>query len=132
NFGKTTLTERTAVTIRNALAPSCIRLVAASDKQFTNTFGFKEALPFIFDLYQDRGSFGAVHAALAHARTEWAVVLACDFPFISVELLQYLSTLLSDHVDAIAPIQPDGRVQPLCAFYRVKPFLKIVDEPIAE
>ena len=46
--------------------------------------------------------------------------------------MRHLARLISDDFDAIAPIQPDGRVQPLCAFYRVKSCLKVVEEPLAE
>lgn len=119
------LLDRTAETIANALPETRITLVASTPEQF---LGLGTNLPFIFDLHPDRGPMGGLHAALAYARTEWIFVTACDYPFISVDLLKYLAGLIDGTFDAVVPTQPDGRLQPLCAFYRTKPCLKAVEE----
>jgi molybdopterin-guanine dinucleotide biosynthesis protein A len=119
------LLDRTADTIREALAETRITLVTSGPEQF---LGLGTDLPFIFDIYEGRGPWGGLHAALAYARTEWTLVLACDYPFISKGLLKRLVQYITTDLDAVVPIQPDGRVQPLCAFYRVKPCLKIVED----
>lgn len=121
-----TLTERTSATVHRAFPTSRITLVAAAPAQADET------LPVIFDKYKNRGPIGAIHAALASAHTEWALVLACDFPFISTELLTRFADELSGNCDAVAPIQPDGNVQPLCAFYRVKSCLHVIKKPFGE
>jgi len=125
-----TLVERTAKTIRKAIPLARIALVAASDEQIVTLFGSEEDLPFIFDLYPGRGPFGAVHAALAHTQTEWALVLACDLPLVSAGLLRRLASFISDEFDAVVPIQPDREVQPLCAFYRRMSCLFVAEEPL--
>lgn len=119
------LLERTAETLKNAISETKITIVASTPGQF---LGLNTGLPFIFDLYPDRGPLGGLHAALAYARTDWIFVTACDYPFLSVDLLKYLPGLIDGTFDAIVNAQPDGRLQPLCAFYRTKPCLEIAEE----
>jgi molybdopterin-guanine dinucleotide biosynthesis protein A len=76
-------------------------------------------LPTIPDVYPQWGALGGVHAALAACSAVWALIVACDFPFVTEELFARLRTLGEDF-DAVAPIQGDGIPQPLCALYRVE------------
>ena len=72
------------------------------------------------DLYPQWGALGGLHAALAACNREWAIVVACDLPFVTSELFQHLASLRAHH-DAVVPMQPDGRAQPLAALYRADP-----------
>jgi molybdopterin-guanine dinucleotide biosynthesis protein A len=72
------------------------------------------------DLYPNWGALGGLHAALSACESEWAVVVACDLPFVTAELFKHLASLRTDH-DAVVPLQSDGRPQPLAAFYRTQP-----------
>ena len=56
--------------------------------------------------------------------------MACDYPFVSVEFIKFLSDTINDDFGAVVPIQSDGRIQPLCAFYNVKIALPTVEEII--
>jgi len=78
------------------------------------------ALPKVPDIYPQWGALGGLHAALAACSREWAIVVACDLPFITKELFSHLASLKLDH-EAVVPLQKDGRPQPLAAFYRVNP-----------
>ncbi|HEY6804780.1 MAG TPA: molybdenum cofactor guanylyltransferase [Pyrinomonadaceae bacterium] len=69
------------------------------------------------DVYPKWGALGGLHAALNACQREWAFVIACDLPFVSKDLLIKLAELRDDN-DAVVPIQPDDRPQPLAAFYR--------------
>src|SRR5688572_27856914 len=80
-------------------------------------------LQTVADGYPQWGALGGLHAALAACRSEWAIVVACDLPFVTSELFSYLAAQRMDH-DAIVPIQEDGRPQPLAALYRVNPCLR--------
>ena len=72
------------------------------------------------DLYPQWGALGGLHAALAACNREWAIVVACDLPFVTSELFFYLGDQRMDH-DAVVPVQKDNRPQPLSALYRVDP-----------
>lgn len=79
-------------------------------------------LPFVRDIYENRGALGAIHAALKNCETKFAVVLAVDLPFVTNEIIKKLAeiTLSSNKFLANVPRQTDDRIQPLCAVYRAK------------
>ena len=83
----------------------------------------ESSLRSVADVYPKWGALGGIHAALAACPREWAIVVACDLPFVTSELFSYLAEQRMDH-DAIVPIQEDGRPQPLAALYRVDPCLR--------
>ena len=74
------------------------------------------------DVYPSWGALGGLHAALESCTAEWALVTACDLPFVTPELFKRLCDLRDDF-EAVAPIQHDGYPQPLCALYRRRPCL---------
>jgi molybdopterin-guanine dinucleotide biosynthesis protein A len=70
------------------------------------------------DVHPQWGALGGIHAALTAVQTEWAIIVACDLPFVTTELFRRLISMANDTVDAIVPVQTDGRPQPVCALYR--------------
>jgi molybdopterin-guanine dinucleotide biosynthesis protein A len=81
------------------------------------------------DVYPRWGALGGVHAALSVCSAKWALVVACDFPFVTSELFRSLASVRGEF-DAVAPIQDDGIPQPLCTLYRVEPCLRIAEQLI--
>ena len=120
------LARRAADTVRAALPGATITMVAGNEPQFAIE-AIQSGTGFIFDLYPNRGPLGGLHAALAHAQAPWIFLMACDFPLMPAELITLLGTKVSDEYDAVVPQQPDGRLQPLCAFYNVGKCRTIVD-----
>lgn len=82
------------------------------------------------DIYKNRGALGGIHSALIHSKSNWTIILACDYPFVTVELIDFLTNLahLENDFDAFAPIQKDGKNQPLCAIYKTETCRKILTE----
>ena len=85
------------------------------------------ALESVPDAFPGWGALGGVHAALSACLTPWALIVACDFPFVTSQLFARLAGLRSNF-EAVAPIQPDGIPQPLCALYRREPCLKQAEQ----
>ena len=85
--------------------------------------GLGSNFPRVADVYPQWGALGGLHAALGACASEWAIVVACDLPFVTADLFSFLSGKRLDH-DAVIPVQPDGRPQPLAALYRVDPCLQ--------
>jgi len=86
-------------------------------------------LETIRDVYPRWGALGGVHAALSACSESWALVVACDFPFVTGELFARLASSREDY-EAVAPIQADGIPQPLCSLYRVAPCLRLAAQLI--
>jgi molybdenum cofactor guanylyltransferase len=91
--------------------------------------GTKSNLPTARDIYPRWGALGGVHAALSASAADWALVVACDFPFVTKELFVRLASL-RERFEAVAPVQKDLVPQPLCALYRVEPCLHRAEQMI--
>ena len=81
------------------------------------------------DVFEAWGALGGVHAALSACGADWAVVVACDLPFVSGDLFARLVTL-REGFDAVAPVQEDGWPQPLCTLYKVEPCRAVAEKLI--
>src|SRR5687768_2507869 len=90
-----TLAERALDAVRKGLPESRITMVAGTPAEF-GIQAIVAGVPFIHDLYENRGPLGGLHAALAYARTEWIFLLACDYPFVTAELIELLEGKISD------------------------------------
>ena len=131
-IGGRTLAERALLTVEDARVASKIVFVTGNEVEFAIEAARLDAL-FVFDVIHDRGPLGGLHTALMHATAEWVYILACDLPFVTKQLISNLSRYIyGEHSSfgAIVPEQPDGRLQPLCAFYDVEKAKPVVDEII--
>ena len=128
-LGSETLAKRAFQTVSRSVPEGRVTFVAANDAQF-GIEAIRSGGPFIFDLIPDRGPLGGLHAALAYAKSEWIFVLACDYPFVSAEFISLLAEYVSEDFGAVVPEQSDGRLQPLCAFYRTAAARPVVEEII--
>ncbi|MBA2704951.1 MAG: molybdenum cofactor guanylyltransferase [Blastocatellia bacterium] len=91
--------------------------------------GAQNNLQTVADVYPRWGALGGVHAALAACAAEWALIVACDFPFTTSQLFNRMAHLREDF-EAVAPIQEDQIPQPLCALYRIAACLPLTEEMI--
>lgn len=87
-------------------------------------------LAVVRDVHEGLGALGGLHAALASCKARWAAVVPCDLPFVTAELFERLASLRAEDVDAVAPVQDDGRPQPLCALYAAARCLDVAEELI--
>lgn len=126
-FGEKTFLQIAA----DALEPNCRQVKIALNRGQNH---FVERLPAnispIFDKFENRGASGGIHAALKDCETEFAVILAVDLPLVTDSAISKLCKIALDSVDvsAIVPRQTDGKLQPLCAVYRAKDCVGILEE----
>ena len=73
------------------------------------------------DPVSDRGPLYGLRTGLRVAAGRYAVVAACDMPFVAPALLAHLCDRVQDAGVTAAVPEFDGRRQPLCAVYRVDP-----------
>ena len=129
DLGGSSLAQRAFETVSTALSGNRVTVVAANEAQFAI-----EAIitggRFIFDLVPNLGPISGIHAALGDTQKPWIFVLACDYPFVSSELIRLLADKRTDDHDSVVPEQSDGRLQPLCAFYRVDAARRVIQDII--
>lgn len=76
--------------------------------------------PVICDKIEGCGPLGGLHAALSVTTAEWNVLVACDMPAVTRELLEeLLGAAEASGADALVPQTPGG-LEPLCAVYHVR------------
>ena len=99
-----------------------IKLITAS-KQYD--YLDYEKIP---DLIVDKGPLGGIYTALSHSETEFNLILSCDIPLISSELLQ---ELISKHTKeaGITIFASESKTHPLIGIYS-KNILSVIKKSI--
>lgn len=69
----------------------------------------------VIDKYPDGGSLGGIYTGLLAANSQWAFVVACDMPFLNVELMRHMLSM-RDGQDVVVP-RNDGYPEPTHALY---------------
>jgi molybdopterin-guanine dinucleotide biosynthesis protein A len=88
--------------------------VLVGNPRFYEHLGYR-AIP---DLYPGAGPLGAILTALNDTSADWNLVAACDMPRLSAEFLKLLLDAAErSAADALIPMGPSGRPEPLCAVY---------------
>jgi len=79
---------------------------------------FAPFAPTIEDIFPGCGPLGGIHAALCSSRTDLNVILAVDVPFVSLALLDYITSRATSFDASVTVARAAGGFQPLCAVYR--------------
>ena len=70
----------------------------------------------LVDLYAGKGPLGGIYTGLLASQSSYNVVVACDMPFLNIELLRYMIAL-SPGFDAVVPRLEEGKIESLHAIY---------------
>lgn len=88
-----------------------IHLVTNNDDY--NIFGY----PLIQDIYKDKGPVGGIFSALKHSTSNRILVLSCDIPNISTDILErYLLNNHQDDADVLM-LSDNQKIYPLIGIY---------------
>ena len=90
-------------------------IVVVNNDERASDLPLPESAKVAVDVYPDSGSLGGIFTGLSAADADWTVVVACDMPFISVDLFNYMLSL-RDGYDAVVP-RLEGRPEPTHAAY---------------
>lgn len=75
-------------------------------------------LPMVSDVYPGKGALVGLHTALSAANQPYVAVVACDMPFVNMELLAYqLDCLIMEDADLVIPLTEEGH-EPFHTVYR--------------
>ena len=107
-----TLIESVAREVLNAAGS--VTLIGSPERY--GSLGF----PVICDKIEGCGPLGGLHAALSVTTAEWNVLVACDMPAVTRQLLkELLAAAEACGADALVPETPGG-LEPLCAVYHAR------------
>ncbi|WP_224984500.1 molybdenum cofactor guanylyltransferase [Geomonas agri] len=98
--------------IHRLLAPLFGEMLIAANDQETYAFVGCRVVP---DRYRGLGALSGLHAALAGSRTPYIFAVACDMPFLDLELIRALVALRHE-ADVVIP-EGDMGPEPLHAVY---------------
>lgn len=116
----TTLLDFVARTVCDAVGSAAI----IGDPDRYGSFGY----PVYPDKVNGYGPLGGIWTALGISKTEWNLIVACDMPGLSVQMLSTLMARIDETGrDCVAAVGPSGDLEPLCAVYhrRCLPFLEL-------
>ncbi|HEU4390442.1 MAG TPA: molybdenum cofactor guanylyltransferase [Blastocatellia bacterium] len=120
DLGGQTLIERVIA----ALAPAVETIAIIANSERYRSLGY----PVYSDENTGIGPLEAIRVALTNSKTEYAIVVGCDLPFVTADLFSTLLEL-GRGFDAVVPESSAGQLEPLCAAYSVRA-LPAVDEII--
>lgn len=90
-------------------------VVVVADQSRGDALPLDKETRIALDIYPGGGSLGGIFSGLSAVQQDWGVVVACDMPFLSLDLLHYLTSLRED-VDAVVPVL-EGRPEPTHSLY---------------
>ena len=98
--------------IVKSLSPFSQEVILVSDLQAYDTFGLKR----IADRYPGKGPIAGIHAALEYTSTEKNIIVSCDIPFISSDLIHRL--IQEDDGQEVIQLATEDETMPLIALYK--------------
>ncbi len=87
-------------------------------------------LRVVYDEHKKTGPIEGIRRVLSCAAGEYVFICAADMPYVSSELVAYLSGYISSDYDCYV-IADEDHIQPLCAIYSKK-VLPVIEELISE
>lgn len=95
--------------------------------------GYDRPLCFALDPEEDRGPMAGIRNGLHAVSTEYALVVACDMPFVDPDFVDYLfERATDDRADAAVPRVGDGWFQTTQAVYRADEMATACEDALRE
>jgi len=105
--GSSTIIDRQLEALREVADP--VFVVGRDDPAWTS-----RGLRVVPDEMADAGPLGGIYTAVVHSPSDRTLVVACDMPFVSANLLRCLAAVVD--ADVVIPRHARG-YEPLCAIY---------------
>jgi molybdopterin-guanine dinucleotide biosynthesis protein A len=96
------------------LSGLCDTIIISSSSDAYKSFGYD----VVADEFPGIGPMGGIYSALNQSKTEKNLILSCDLPFASHELLSYILKN-SEGYQVAVPWQGEQHYEPLCGFYNL-------------
>ncbi len=73
-------------------------------------------IPVYKDLVKDSGPLGGIYTGLSYSKTQDNIIVACDMPFVSLELLTVI--INNKHNKQVVIPSLNDKSEPLCGYYK--------------
>ncbi|WP_423128218.1 molybdenum cofactor guanylyltransferase [Gaoshiqia sp. Z1-71] len=93
----------------------CQHILISANNPGYRDFGY----PVVFDHFVEIGPLAGLEAGLRHSKSRINLVVPCDTPFLSAYLFKDILSHSPFH-DAVVPVQKNGKIEPLTAYYSKK------------
>ena len=87
-------------------------IIISSNQNEHEILGF----PVVHDIYPIQAPLAGIHAGLKFSDTDWNLVLSCDMPNVSSQVVNNLLSNLDEKAKLVLPAH-EGYLEPLCGFY---------------
>ena len=108
------LIER-AIDNLSALSREILIVISQKQARATESSFIYPKAKSVVDLYPGKSSLGGIYTGLVHSSSLHNLVVACDMPFLNIDLLRYMIGL-SSSFDVVIPRTGD-QMEPLHAIY---------------
>jgi len=94
-----------------AIVPNVNDIIIVANNKNYSSLGYK----VYEDLIKDCGPLGGIYTGLVNSQTENNIIVSCDIPFISSDLIKYIIENIGKAEVAVPVFK--GNTEPLCAVY---------------
>lgn len=125
-FGTVNLVERVLSNLR--LLKADLILVANTHQDFS-ILSRSHEFRVVFDIFPEKGPLGGIYTGISSSTTDYNLVVACDMPFLNVDLIRYMVEIRNDY-DLVVP-RKGKYYEPLHAIYS-RNCLPVIDGMLKE
>ena len=112
------------IRLLGGLVDEVVLVVGSQEQCEAYTRVVDKSAELVVDIFNDGSPLVGAITGFKRVRNEFAVITACDTPFISVEAVEMLFEGADGHNGATF-LWPNGWIEPLFAVYRVESSLKV-------
>jgi molybdopterin-guanine dinucleotide biosynthesis protein A len=112
------------------LSDEVVLVVGRDDDSLSSLKDRHPPITIVRDSMEGVGPMMGIYTGMKRLSTEYALVLPCDAPFVSVPLMRELIGLVRGF-DAVIPIWPNRNVEPLHSVYRISPSIQAIESALS-
>jgi len=102
-------------------------VVGSQDQHMEYSEVLGDRAKVLSDVYEEGSPLVGAITGLQESQGEYVIIIACDMPFVSPEVIRWLFAEADGHDGAVFE-WPNGWIEPFLAVYRVEPSLKIAQD----
>jgi len=97
----------------DVLTPICGKILISSNNVVEyQKFGYQ----VVIDEHKNIGPMGGIYSSLRKSSTKHNLIISCDTPFLSTQLLEYILDNFNNY-DIVVPVHGNSFIEPLAAYY---------------